>query len=182
MERIKKTLWPADSMMVSPEQILRRQFGFPVALIKSLYPILGKEKVIKLIKGAVEEELRNSASSPYYYGPQIRSFADFLEWSKGLQASILTGPLDMGRELVQRTTVGDMDSMKITDKEISFRVIKCLWADILKEMDATEIGKEWICMSDFPRAKVWSSKLDLKRTQTIMEGAPYCDFCFTWNE
>lgn len=59
---------------------------------------------------------------------------------------------------------------------------KCLWADLFKEMDATEIGKEWICNSDFARARAWSPKLSLERTQTIMEGAPYCDFRYTWNE
>jgi hypothetical protein len=49
-------------------------------------------------------------------------------------------------------------------------------------MDAAEIGYAWSCATDFARCKTWSPKLELRRTQTIMQGAPHCDYCFVWKQ
>ena len=85
-------------------------------------------------------------------------------------------------ELVAKSTKIDPDSVRVDDNKISFNITKCLWADMFKSMDAAEIGHAWSCATDFTRAKTWSSRLELTRTQTIMEGAPHCDYCFTWQE
>lgn len=181
MERQQTTLWPADSMAISPEHYLRQHFGFPVALVKQLYPILGREETLKLVRDAMLEEVRLSTSG-WSTNKEARTFAEYMQGSKNMGSSILTGPLPAGSVLVSKTTQMDFSTYKLGENSFSFKITKCLWSEIFRELDATEFGKTWICDSDFPRAKKMHPKLELKRTQTIMEGAPFCDFCYQWKD
>lgn len=38
------------------------------------------------------------------------------------------------------------------------------------------------CARDFALIKGFYQKITLQRTQTIMEGAAYCDFCYTFKK
>jgi len=142
-------------------QLLYMWFTTPVALIKRLYPVLGKKKTLQLVKNVVWETTLNTPS-----GPQLKSFKDFLK----RRAS----------DLVTKTT--EREDIEARENEVKFKITKCLWSEVFKSMNASEIGEVLVCESDFPRAKTWSPKLELKRTQTIMGGAPYCDFHYVWKE
>ena len=58
----------------------------------------------------------------------------------------------------------------------------CLWADVFKELNATDIGKIMLCDTDFPSTKSLHPKLRLERTKTIMQGDDYCDFVYHWDD
>jgi hypothetical protein len=178
----EKAWWPDDYININVKDLLYMWFDTQVAFVKSLYPILGKEKTLNLLKAAVEKTAGSFAKGPYYHGPEIKSFADFGEMGGGLFASIITRTLDPTMELVQKTTVIPMDSMKQTRTTSSFKITRCLWSEIFKDLGAPEVGYAVSCNSDFARTRSWNPKLKLKRTQTIMEGAPYCDFCYVWEE
>jgi hypothetical protein len=150
----------SEKIEIPVEQLLYTWFVTPVALIKELYLILGKEKTLKLVRDVVCKTTAEERNL------QLKSFAEFLKGG--------------GSELVKRTTVSE--DRKVKKNETSFKITKCLWSKVFKSMNASEIGEVLVCESDFPRAKTWSPKLELKRTQTIMGGAPYCDFCYVWNE
>ena len=169
-------------MKISPEVLLRFNIGLPVHIVKSLYPILGKEETLELVRKAAEENVKASAASPYYDGPRFKSLSEFLDRGQWKFAQFLTEPVHWNSVLVGKTTVIDPTSIELSENKLCFKITKCMWAELYKELDAAEIGKASCCDSDFPRAKVWSPKLDLVRTQTIMEGAPYCDFCYSWKD
>jgi hypothetical protein len=136
-------------------------YTLPVALIRKFYPIIGKDRTLKLVKDVVWETTLRTTK-----GPQMESFEDFLKWGAS--------------ELIKKTT--EREAQKVKRNEVSFKITKCLWAEIFKTMKASDIGKILVCYSDFPRAKAWSPRLKLERTRTIMEGAPYCDFRYIWKE
>ncbi len=186
MQREQSTLWPEDQMTISPERYLRQWFAFPVTLVKKLYEIHGKDATLRLVKEAMLEEVGCLAKSAAYRGWQTKktaeTFAEYMDASRNLGSPILAGPLAQGSILVWKTTKMDVSSYSVTDDSFSFTIVGCLWSEIFKEMDATEIGKTWICDSDFPRAKTMHPKLELERTQTIMEGASHCDFCYRWKD
>jgi hypothetical protein len=142
------------------EELLRMCFTTPVAIIKKLYPILGKEKTLQLVKDVVWETTSKEPFEPF------KSFQDFLR--------------EGASELVQKTT--EMELLELKENEVSFKMTKCLWAEVFKSMGASEIGRLLVCESDFSRAKVWSPKLELFRTKTIMEGDDYCDIRYVWKE
>ena len=57
-----------------------------------------------------------------------------------------------------------------------YNVIRCQYAEFFKSLGEPELGGILLCDSDFHIADVGGSNVEFKRTQTIMQGAPYCDF------
>ncbi len=142
------------------EEVIYRMYALPVEFVRALYPVLGKEKALKFAKEVVHKAALSEK------GPRYKSFEEFVK--KGTN------------EFIRKTT--ESRDPEFTKSSMSFKITKCLWSEVMKSMDAQEIGEVLICDSDFPRAKSWSPKLELKRNQTIMGGAPFCDFCYQWKE
>ena len=55
-------------------------------------------------------------------------------------------------------------------------VTRCRYAQFYKELGAPELGFLLVCSADFPMAEGFGPDVKLTRTQTIMQGASYCDF------
>ncbi len=55
---------------------------------------------------------------------------------------------------------------------------KCMWHEILKDLDDRDFTYSIACYGDFETAKRFNSNFILTRTQTLMQGASYCDFCW----
>ena len=63
-------------------------------------------------------------------------------------------------------------------ERLDFNVTRCKYAEFYKEHGLPELGYLFHCSRDFAMVEGFSPTLRLKRTQTIMEGAGYCDFRF----
>ncbi len=72
----------------------------------------------------------------------------------------------------------DFEVFKQTPETYEYKVTGCRYADFYKELGETELGFLFVCDCDFHIAEGISPDLELKRTQTIMQGAGYCDFCY----
>lgn len=57
-----------------------------------------------------------------------------------------------------------------------FNVTRCRYAEFYEEMGANELGLILSCTRDLALARGISKRLELIRTQTIMQGAIHCDF------
>ena len=55
-------------------------------------------------------------------------------------------------------------------------VTGCRYADFFRQIGEPELGVVLCCEDDFHICEVGSPEVELTRTQTIMEGATYCDF------
>ena len=62
--------------------------------------------------------------------------------------------------------------------KLEFNVTRCRYAEYFKEMGLAELGALIHCSRDFAMVKGFSGDIELKRTQTIMQGAAFCDFRF----
>jgi hypothetical protein len=58
----------------------------------------------------------------------------------------------------------------------AFDVTRCRYAEFYKELGEPELGFLLVCTADFATADGFGSDIKLTRTQTIMQGAPHCDF------
>ena len=58
-----------------------------------------------------------------------------------------------------------------------YRFTRCLWADIFRELGATDIGWWW-CGGDEPSARNYTPALGFERTKTLMDGESECDHVF----
>jgi hypothetical protein len=58
----------------------------------------------------------------------------------------------------------------------------CKFAEFFKELGEPELGMIMMCDFDYYLAEIGEPFVELTRTQTIMEGASYCDFCYRFNK
>ncbi len=69
---------------------------------------------------------------------------------------------------------------KLDQNTIIFKITRCRWAEIMKEFDKefdSELNYTIQCYGDFESFKNINPNFILTRTQTLMQGADYCDFC-----
>jgi predicted hydrocarbon binding protein len=72
----------------------------------------------------------------------------------------------------------EVKMIKETDDELFFDVTYCGYARMYEKMGIKNLGHTLSCIRDFSFLKGFNPQIELKRTQTIMEGAKYCDFRF----
>jgi fumarate reductase iron-sulfur subunit len=59
---------------------------------------------------------------------------------------------------------------------LSLDVVRCLFADMYRELGLPQLGYLLSCGRDFALIKGFNPEMNLKRTKTLMEGGCCCDF------
>jgi predicted ArsR family transcriptional regulator len=62
--------------------------------------------------------------------------------------------------------------------QLDFDVTHCAFADMYRELGLGDLGFVLSCNRDGGFSKGFNPAIELTRTQTIMNGAPHCDFRF----
>ncbi len=103
------------------------------------------------------------------------------EQGKQLAMSVETNDLQHFAE-IQETWKKDnailTEVLELSNKKFSFNVFRCRYAEMYKHLGVPELGKILSCDRDYALIEGYNSDIQLSRTQTIMEGADICDFCF----
>jgi predicted ArsR family transcriptional regulator len=68
--------------------------------------------------------------------------------------------------------------MDETDDRLDFNVTRCGYAEFYKQLGLAELGYRIHCMRDHAAVAGFNDQLELSRSQTIMQGAAFCDFRF----
>ena len=141
--------------------LVRREIEARLAapLLEALSDRFGREQVLEVARQATiaiarqqGEELAQSMG-----GSSLEHFAQSLEaWKKGdaLQMSVL----------------------EQTGERFSFNVTRCRYAEMYRRLGIPELGALLSCNRDFSLVEGFNPQIELERTQTIMEGAGFCDF------
>lgn len=87
-----------------------------------------------------------------------------------------------GLSLWGREGALEVKEIKQNEKELSFNVTKCKYADMYETFGLKEYGVLLSCNRDYSLVKGFNPSLKLVRTQTIMEGGSKCDFCIVKTE
>jgi hypothetical protein len=132
-------------------------------------------------------------------GPLVRAFAAELghERTLGIVRQVISelarqAGADLSRSLGQATLEAfacsldrwrangalEIDLLEQSADRLSFNVVRCRYAEMYRALGMADLGASLSCQRDFALAEGFSSEIKLTRTQTIMEGAPYCDFRF----
>jgi len=69
-----------------------------------------------------------------------------------------------------------IEVLEASNTTYSFNVTRCRYAEMYRALGIPELGAVLSCGRDFALGEGFNPDLKLTRTQTIMEGAPYCDF------
>ncbi len=70
----------------------------------------------------------------------------------------------------------EIDVLEASDERYAFNVTRCRYAEMYRELGLGELGYQLSCGRDRTLIEGFNPELQLTRTQTIMEGASFCDF------
>jgi hypothetical protein len=110
----------------------------------------------------------------------IRNLAH--EAGKGLAALVGGNQMEDLAKAMSLFSQGGALEMDIVERDparLLMNVTRCQYAEMYKENGIEEFGCLLSCSRDFALVEGFNPKINLTRTQTIMEGANYCDFRFT---
>lgn len=127
--------------------------------IKAFIKEIGEEKAINIVKKVIE-------TLAYESGRELAKLLggnSLEDYAKGLDLWMKDGSLNI--EILEKSRT-----------ELSFKVTKCLFVELYKELGIPEMGKLLSCDRDFAMIKGFNPNIELVRTKTIMEGNNYCDF------
>ncbi|MFX0115325.1 MAG: L-2-amino-thiazoline-4-carboxylic acid hydrolase [Candidatus Hodarchaeota archaeon] len=139
--------------------LIRAWFSFRYYLMVSLASILPREKGIEFLRNYIDNNIA------HYLDPRLQ--ADTIE------------------EFAEKVT-----KQMVSSKAYNFTVFKqskgvftikfekCKWHQVMKELEDQELAYYIPCYGDFRAAQFYNENFILTRTQTLMEGRDYCDFCW----
>ena len=70
----------------------------------------------------------------------------------------------------------EMEVLEQSEDIFSFNITRCRYAEMYQALGIPELGALLSCNRDFALIDGFNPHVELTRTQTIMEGASYCDF------
>ena len=150
-------------MSATPLEIYKAQAGVLVPVVKALEKELGEERAHVLIRDAIGNHFRDFGKTWYeeakdtqekHFGNQIISLVDMFAEGDAV----------------------DYEIEESTEDHLKYKITRCKYADIYKEIGAPELGFLFVCYQDYAFNNAMRDDTVLERTQTIMEGAPHCAF------
>jgi hypothetical protein len=130
-----------------------------VPLVKALQAELGEERANAIVRKALAEQYRK-------YGER---WWRTQEGDLGERMASAFGGFAAGDAL-------DYEVLRQSADAFDVNVTGCRFARFYQELGEPELGFLLVCSLDFPMAEGYGAGVELKRTQTIMQGASHCDF------
>jgi hypothetical protein len=128
-------------------------------LVETLGGEFGRDKVLHVIRNAVVEiARRQGADLPRAMGGNsLRHFRDSLvHWTRDDALTI---------EVIEES-----------GQAFGFNVTRCRYAEMYRDLGIPQLGPILSCSRDFALIEGFNPRIRLTRTQTLMEGAAFCDF------
>jgi hypothetical protein len=130
--------------------------------IEALATEFDRERVLAILRNTIIEVARTQGAQlvTAMGGDSLEHFNQSLEyWKRG-------GALEI-------------DVLEQNNERLSFNVNRCRYAEMYRALGIPELGALLSCNRDFALIQGFNPEVALTRTQTIMEGAPFCNFRYT---
>ena len=130
-------------------------------LVRAIRAELGEERALRLVRSVIAALARESGTvlAQQLGEASLEAFARGLDrWREG-------GALEI--------TV-----LEESAERLSFNVTRCRYAEMYRALGLADLGSSLSCQRDFALVEGFNPDIHLTRTQTIMDGAPFCDFRF----
>ena len=128
-------------------------------LVDALAAEFGRDQVLAVVRRTIIDIAREQGAElvETMGGDDLAAFADSLQfWTK-----------DDALEI---------DVLERREDVFAFNVTRCRYAELYRTLGMAELGAVLSCNRDSALIEGFNGDVDLTRTQTIMEGAAYCDF------
>lgn len=155
---------PDDDLNVRIGVLTRREIEARILapVIDALSNKFGRDKVLEIVRETVIQIAADQGAelAEHMGGNSLQHFADSLQyWTKDNALEI---------EIIEQT-----------EASFRFNVKRCRYAELYEKLGVSGYGTIFSCARDFALINGFNEKISLRRTQTIMEGAHQCDFCYT---
>jgi hypothetical protein len=130
-------------------------------LVRAFAGEMGSEKTLAIVARVIQELARESGAE------LARQLGDHT-------LDALAGSLDRWRE----GGALEIELLERSATRLSFNVTRCRYAEMYRALGLADLGGSLSCQRDFALASGFNPEIELTRTQTIMQGAPFCDFRF----
>lgn len=130
-------------------------------LVHAFAAELGQERTVAILRQVIGELARQGGAE------LARSLGE-----QSLEA--FSRSLDRWRE----NGALEIELLEQSSERLSFNVVRCRYAEMYRALGLAELGASLSCQRDYALAEGFSPEIRLERTQTLMEGAPFCDFRF----
>ena len=157
-----------DKLAITISNLIRREIQTPVAacLLKGFGEALGYERAMQIASTAIQEDGRRTGKMmAERYGGNSTAYL-----------------LRMVRKVWAEDGALELEVLEETDQKLSFNVTRCRYAELYDRLGVKEFGYCLSCNRDEPLTRGFNSRMRLLRTQTIMQGAAFCDFRFVLKE
>ena len=156
----KKTL-PTDDLNAKIGVLTRRDVEARILapVIEALGESFGRDEVLAVVQSTIVKIAREQGAdlSKLLGNNSLQHFSETLQyWTRDDALKI---------EVVEET-----------EDVLSFNVTRCRYAELYDSLGIRDIGTIFSCARDFALVEGFNPDVTLTRTQTIMEGAPFCDF------
>jgi len=142
--------------------LLCREIQAPLvsALIQGFVREIGENKALTIAQAVIREDavLSGKALAEEYSGNSLEVLLKIVE------------------EVWAKDETMEIKHIKITEQTLQFDVTSCGYAKMYERLGIQELGCLLSCSRDVPFMEGFNPEFELIRTQTIMEGAEYCDF------
>ncbi|MBU0725296.1 MAG: L-2-amino-thiazoline-4-carboxylic acid hydrolase [Alphaproteobacteria bacterium] len=153
-----------------PKLTILEQRRIEAGIVKPIYETLERELGVEQAQALIGAAIRQAAldsgqafAAEETAGTSLESFAVLFErWKEG-------GAYDF--ELLQQTP-----------EHFDFNIRRCAYAEMYKDMGLGHIGHLLSCQRDGALCEGYDPKIEMTRTQTVMQGASHCDFRFRYVE
>ena len=142
--------------MLARREVEARLLG---PLIEALGAQFGRERVIEVVRETIIRiaQEQGAALAESMGSDGLPAFADSLRfWTQDNALEI---------EVLERS-----------EQAFDFNVTRCRYAEMYRALGIPELGAVFSCNRDGALIEGFNPDVAFERTQTIMEGAPYCDF------
>jgi len=138
----------------------RIEAGVLIPMLQAFQSAIGKERANEIARGVIAELARqDGARWAKQYGDDLAAMQQVSGvWSAG-------GSLEI-------------QALEKAPGKLDFNVTRCRYAELYQELGLAELGYLFHCNRDFAMVAGFGPGIELRRTQTIMQGAQYCDFRF----
>ena len=130
-----------------------------IPVLEALGQSFGREEVTRVIGDAIVDIARGQGAD-LAAAMGGNSLADFI-------ASLQFWTQDNSLEI---------DMLAQDEDSLHFNVTRCRYAEMYRDLGIPELGCLLSCNRDYSLIQGFNPDIELTRTQTVMQGAPHCDF------
>ena len=152
---------PSDNLNAKIGVLTRREAEARILspVIEALGDSFGRDQVLSVVQRTIVKIAREQGAdlSKQIGGNSLGHFSESLKfWTRDDALNI---------EVIEES-----------EDVLSFNVTRCRYAELYASLGIDDLGTIFSCARDYALIEGFNPDVSLTRTQTIMEGAPFCDF------